>query len=80
MTGYFAAAPSWEAAVRIYIAAIEAGPSDGADAARDELVRLAQLYAMAEERNRAMANALLEIEKLAGDRQDIKREIQGALW
>lgn len=79
MTGYFGAPPSWEAAVRIYCAAIEAGPSDGADAAREELVRLAHLYDRACEQNNAMATALLEIEKLAENNAAIKRLIQGAL-
>jgi hypothetical protein len=79
MSGYFGAAPSWEAAARIYVAAIEAGPSDGADAAREEIIRLARLYEVASEQNSAMAKALIEIEKLAGDRHDIKCVIQGAM-
>ena len=41
---YINIAPSWSAAVRIYIAVLEDGTETGKKAAREELIRLAQQY------------------------------------
>ena len=79
MTGYFSAPPSWEAAIRIYVAALEAGPSDGAEAAREEIFRLARLYEEACADNGAMRSVFVEIGKLAENNAPIKRLIKVAL-
>lgn len=36
--------PTWEAATRIYIEVLEHGTEEGKQAAREELIRLAQQY------------------------------------
>ena len=64
---YVDAPPSWEAAARIYIAALQAGPSDGADAAREEILRLARQYEEACREIAGLRNVLAEIEQLADE-------------
>ena len=41
---YIDLTPTWEAATRIYIEVLEHGTEEGKQAAREELIRLAQQY------------------------------------
>jgi hypothetical protein len=72
------APPTWEAAARIYVAALQSGPSDGADAAREEILRLARQYEDACREIAGLRSVLEEIEKLADEWTQVGRLARAA--
>lgn len=67
------APPTWESAARIYVAALQAGSGDGADAAREEILRLARQYEDACSEVAGLRSLLAKIEELAEEGTVIAR-------